>query len=96
MVFSLLPALAILRPIYVTLWSENVRRLDMSLLPLRLWPAGRRGAGKEEQLSLNHMPWQLLPVLPQLALAGPAGDLNLNNVLLRRRLGCYVADCQCI
>ena len=30
-------------------------------------------------------------LLLRLALAEPAGDLK--NALLRRRLGCYVADC---
>ena len=32
-------------PVYT--WSQNVRRLDVSFLPRRLWPAGWGVAGKE-------------------------------------------------
>ena len=36
----------------VYMWSQNVLRLDMSLLPRSLWPAGRGRAGKEETAAL--------------------------------------------
>ena len=80
-------------------WSQNVRRLDDSLLPRRLWRAGRGGAGKEgparlflsSPLAAARVEAQLEGLLLRLALAGPAGYVRL--ALLSRSLGCYVADC---
>ena len=57
------------------------------LLPRRFWPASR---------SPSQLLWWRLgckDMLLLLALAGPAGDLN--NALLRHRLGCYVQDANC-
>ena len=42
-------------------WSQSVRRLDDTLLPRRLWRAGRGGAGKRDpHCCFYHSPWQLL------------------------------------
>ena len=84
----------------VYMWSQKVRRLDDSLLPRRLLPAGLERAGQDGPALLLRSfalaaalveSWleglQLLP----LALAWNAGDPY--NALLRRRLGCYVAYC---
>ena len=62
----------------VYMWSQNVLRLDMSLLPRRLWPAGRGSAGKEETAALAAAQVEawLEGLQPPLALAGPAGDLK--------------------
>ena len=66
---------------------------------LRAWPGGD-GEGAYGQrvcvpapLATDFEPIEawLEELLLSLALAGPAGDLK--NALLRRRLGCYVADC---
>ena len=78
----------------VCVWSQKVRRLDDSLLPRRLLPAGLGRAGIEGQVLLlgscalaaalvaaGQDGRQLL-----LALAGDAGDAHY--ALLRRRLGC--------
>ena len=77
---------------------SEVRRLDDSLLPRRLWRAGR-GCGEEgpvlqflsSPLAAARVEAQLEGLLLLLALAGAAGYLK--NALLRRRLGCYVVDC---
>ena len=76
-----------------------MHRLDDSLLPRRLRRAGRGGAGKEgpallflsPPLAAARVEALLERLLLRLALAGPAGYLK--DALLRRRLGCYVADC---
>ena len=75
--------------------------LDDSLLPRRLWRAGRGygEAGKDgpELLFLSsflaaaRMEAWLEGLMLRLALARPAGYLK--NALLCRRLGCDVADC---
>ena len=74
-------------------------RLDGSLLPRRLWLAGRAGAGKggparlflSSPLAAARLEAWLEGLLLRLALAGPAGYLK--KALLRRCLGCYAADC---
>ena len=71
------------------------------LLPRRLWPADRGGLlGKGFALHFLSCPLATTQVeawlevlLLLLALAGPAGYFK--NAVLRRRLGCYVADCAC-
>jgi hypothetical protein len=79
----------------VCMGFQKVRRLDDSLLPCRLLPAGLGRVGEEgPALRLRSSAWaaalaetwELL-----LALAGNAGGRY--DALLRRRLGCYVADC---
>ena len=77
------------------MWSQNVRRLDMSLLPHRLWPAGLGGcwergtgaAGAATIIGLRSCSGEALlqGLLSPLALARPAGDLHY--ALLHRRLG---------
>ena len=86
----------------VYIWSQNVRRLNDSLLPHRLWRACRgvwQGQGREGPVLLflsspltaaGMEAWLEGLLLPQ-ALAGPAGVLK--NALLCRCLGRYVADC---
>ena len=69
-----------------------MRRLDDSLLPRRLWRAGRGGAGKEgparlflsSPLAAAQVEAWLEGLLLLLALAGPAGDLK--NALLRHEI----------
>ena len=95
----LLEHMYVLVCISVHIWSQNVRRLDDSPLPRRLWLAGRGCAGKEgparlflsSPLAAARLEAWLEGLLLRLALAGPAGDLK--NALPRRRLGCSVADC---
>ena len=85
----------------VYLWSQNVPRLDDSLLPRRPRRASRGGAGKEGParlflsypLAAARVEAWLEGLLPRLALAGPAGYLKNAPALLRRRLGCHVTDC---
>ena len=82
----------------VNLWSQNVRSLDDSLLPRRLWRAGRGVRGRGTCAAVSIIPlaaarveaW-LEGLLLRLALAGPAGYLK--KALLLSCLGCYVADC---
>ena len=78
----------------VSVWSQKVRRLDDSLLPRRLLPAGLWQAGGEGQ-SLLLRSYALAAALVTagqdgrqllLALAGYAGDAH--DALLRHRLGC--------
>ncbi len=77
---------------YVCMRFQKVHRLDDSL---RLLLAGLGRAGEEGQaLRLQSSAWaaalaETLELL--LALAGKAGGRY--EALLRRRLGCYVADC---
>ena len=81
----------------VYFWSQNVRRLDDSLLPRHLWRAGRRGVGKEGSarlfLSFNLAAAQveawLEGMLLRLALAGPAGDLKERSAPSPSRMLCY-------
>ena len=83
-------------------WSQNVRRLDNSLLPRRRWSpvvgwpggAGKEGSARQflsSPLSAAQVEAWLEGLLQPLPLAGPAE--NLKNALLRRRLGCYGAHC---
>ena len=66
----------------VYIWSQNVRRVDDSFLPRRLWQAGRGGAGKEgpaqgpKEVAL-HPPLFAMP-------AGPAGAAQKEHLLLLR------------
>ena len=49
------------RFVSVYFWSQNVRRLDDSLLPRHLWRAGRRMRGKRgPRCCFYHPPWQQL------------------------------------
>ena len=73
------------------MWSQTVRRLHVSvrsLLPLRLWPAGRggEGVGWERRTGAAAAITNLGSCAAEvpLALAGPAGDLQ--SALLCRRL----------
>ena len=83
----------------VSVWSQKVRRLDDSLLPRRLLPAGLWRAGGEGQALLLRSCALAAALVAAgqdgrqllLALAGDAGDAH--DALLRRRLGCSVADC---
>ena len=77
----------------------KVRRLDDSLLPRRLLPAGLWRAGGEGQALLLRSCALAAALVAAgqdgrqllLALAGDAGDAHY--ALLRRSLGCLVADC---
>ena len=84
----------------VYMWSQKVHRLDDSLLPRRLLPAGLGRAGQEGPALLLRSSALAAALVESwleglqrllLALAGNAGDPH--DALLRRRLGCYVADC---
>ena len=75
-----------------------MHRLDDSLLPRRLWPAGRGDAEKEGPVTLFLSPpltvagveaW-LEGLLLQLALAVLAGDLKNALLHCRLRLSCVV------
>ena len=66
--------------LYMPVWSQNVCRLNGSLLPHLLWLAGRGDAGR------GGPPWQLLSPsrwrpgwkdMILLALAGPAGNSRI-------------------
>ena len=80
----------------VCVWSQKVLRLDDSLLPRRLLPAGLWLAGGEGQALLLRSSaaaaalvaagQEGLQLLLLLALAGNTGDGH--DALLRRRLGC--------
>ena len=82
----------------VNMWSHKVCWLDVSFVPCSLchslagWPGGwwGRGTGAARGQLLG---WRLggKDMLLRLAHAGPAGGLK--DALLRRCLGCYVADC---
>ena len=75
----------------VYFWSQNVRRLDDSLLPpsRHLWRAGRGGAGKEGPgrlfLSSARVEAWMERLLLRLALAGPVDLLAISRTL------CFVA-----
>ena len=78
----------------VCVWSQTVRRLDDSLLPRQLLPAGLWRAGGEGQALLLRSCALAAALVAAgqdgrqllLALAGDAG--NAHYALLRRRLGC--------
>ena len=91
---GLLPGIHSFGFVSVFIWSQNVRRLDDSFLPRRLWRAGRGDAKKRwtcaavSIIPLGSCSGWLEGLLLWIAQAGPAGYLK--NALLLRRHGCYV------